>query len=83
MRAAVPAGLVPGVNGGMAELLLTDRATCVPVPEKLGGITAGAIGAVGTSADLSKREAGIQANDSVLLLGATGPLGTAFIQSRG
>ncbi|GAA5180414.1 zinc-binding dehydrogenase [Rugosimonospora acidiphila] len=80
VHATVPAGLVPGVNGGMAELLLTDRATCVPVPEELDSVAAAAIGAVGTSADLSLRKAGIQADDSVLVLGATGPLGTAAIQ---
>lgn len=80
VRALAPAGLVPGVNGGLAELLLTDRAACVPVPEGLDSATAAAIGVVGTSADLSLRKAGIQAGDSVLVLGATGPLGTAVIQ---
>jgi len=80
VRAAVPAGLAPGVNGGMAELLLTDRATCIPVPDGLDSVAAAAIGAVGTSADLSLRKAGIQAGESVLVLGATGPLGTAFLQ---
>ena len=80
VRAAVPAGLVPGVNGGMAELLLTDRATCIPVPGGLDSAAAAAIGVVGTSADLSLRRAGIQAGESVLVLGATGPLGTAFLQ---
>jgi NADPH:quinone reductase-like Zn-dependent oxidoreductase len=80
VRAFAPAGLVPGVNGGMAELLLTDRATCTPVPEELDSAAAAAIGVVGTSADLSLRKAGIQAGDSVLVLGATGPLGTAVIQ---
>lgn len=80
VRAAVPAGLVPGVNGGMAEILLTDRATCIPVPDGLDSVAAAAIGVVGTSADLSLRRAGIQAGESVLVLGATGPLGTAFLQ---
>jgi NADPH:quinone reductase-like Zn-dependent oxidoreductase len=80
VRAAVPAGLAPGVNGGMAELLVTDRATCIPVPDGLDSVAAAAIGAVGTSADLSLRSAGIQAGESVLVLGATGPLGTAFLQ---
>jgi NADPH2:quinone reductase len=80
VRAFAPAGLVPGVNGGMAELLLTDRATCIPVPEGLDSAAAAAIGVVGTSADLSLRKAGIQAGDSVLVLGATGPLGTAVVQ---
>jgi NADPH:quinone reductase len=80
VRAAVPAGLIPGVNGGMAELLLTSRATCIPVPAGLDSAAAAAVGVVGTSADLSLRKAGIQAGDSVLVLGATGPLGTAVIQ---
>jgi NADPH:quinone reductase-like Zn-dependent oxidoreductase len=80
VRVAVPAGLVPGVNGGMAELLLTDRATCIPVPDGLDSVAAAAIGVVGTSADLSLRRAGIQAGESVLVLGATGPLGMAFLQ---
>jgi NADPH:quinone reductase-like Zn-dependent oxidoreductase len=80
VRAAVPAGLVPGVNGGLAELLLTSRATCIPVPEELDSVAAAAVGVVGTSADLSLRKAGIQAGDSVLVLGATGPLGAAVIQ---
>jgi NADPH:quinone reductase-like Zn-dependent oxidoreductase len=80
VRAAVPAGLAPGVDGGMAELLLADRATCIPVPDGLGSVAAAAIGVVGTSADLSLRRAGLQAGESVLVLGATGPLGTAFLQ---
>ncbi|HEX3516368.1 MAG TPA: zinc-binding dehydrogenase [Trebonia sp.] len=80
VRAAAPAGLVPGVDGGMAEFLLTSRATCIPVPEELDSVAAAAIGVVGTSADLSLRRAGIQAGDSVLVLGATGPLGAAFLQ---
>ena len=80
VRVAVPAGLVPGVNGGMAEFLLTDRATCIPVPAGLDSVAAAAIGVVGTSADLSLRRAGIQAGESVLVLGATGPLGAAFLQ---
>jgi NADPH:quinone reductase-like Zn-dependent oxidoreductase len=80
VRAAVPAGLVPGVNGGMAELLLTDRATCIPVPDGLDSVAAAAVGVAGTSADLSLRAAGLQAGESVLVLGATGPLGTAFLQ---
>jgi NADPH:quinone reductase-like Zn-dependent oxidoreductase len=80
VRAVVPAGLVPGVSGGMAELLLTSRETCIPVPGKVDSVAAAAIGVVGTSADLSLRRAGIQAGDSVLVLGATGPLGTAVVQ---
>jgi NADPH:quinone reductase-like Zn-dependent oxidoreductase len=80
VRAAGPAGLVPGVDGGLAELLLTDRATCVPVPDDLDSVAAAAIGVVGTSAELSLRKAGLEAGDSVLVLGATGPLGAAVVQ---
>ena len=79
VRAVVPAGL-PGVNGGMAEFLLTDRATCIPVPDGLDSAAAAAIGVVGTSADMSLRRAGMRAGESVLVLGASGPLGTAFVQ---
>jgi NADPH:quinone reductase-like Zn-dependent oxidoreductase len=78
--AVVPAGLVPGVNGGLADLLVTARATCVPVPDGLDSVAAAAIGAVGSSANLALREARLQAGESVLVLGATGPLGTAFLQ---
>ena len=80
VRAAGPAGLVPGVDGGLAELMLTDRATCVPVPDELDSVAAAAIGVVGTSAELSLRKAGLEAGDSVLVLGATGPLGAAVVQ---
>jgi len=80
VRAVVPAGLV---DGGMAELLLTDRATCVPVPDGLDSVAAAAIGVVGTSADLSLREAGLRTGESVLVLGATGPFGAAFVQLAG
>jgi NADPH2:quinone reductase len=80
VRAVAPAGLVPGVNGGLAELLLVSRATCIPVPDTLDSVAAAAIGAVGTSADLALRKAGLRAGESVLVLGATGPLGTAFLQ---
>jgi NADPH2:quinone reductase len=76
----VPAGLAPGVNGGLAELLVTARATCLPVADGLDSVVAASIGAVGVGADLSLRKAGLQAGESVLVLGATGPLGTAFLQ---
>jgi NADPH:quinone reductase-like Zn-dependent oxidoreductase len=80
VHATVPAGLVPGVNGGLAELLLTERTACIPVPDELDSVVAAAIGAVGAGADLSLRKAGLQAGESVLVLGATGPLGAAAVQ---
>ena len=42
VRAVAPAGLVPGVNGGLAELLLASRATCIPVPDGLDSVAAAA-----------------------------------------
>jgi len=80
VRVLVPAGLAPGVGGGLAELVATDRAACVPVPDGLDSVAAAAIGVVGTSADLALRRAGLAAGESVLVLGATGPFGQAFLQ---
>jgi NADPH:quinone reductase-like Zn-dependent oxidoreductase len=80
VRAVAPAGLLPGVNGGLAEFLLVGRATCIPLPDGLDSVAGAALGAVGTSADLALRKAGLQEGESVLVLGATGPLGTAFVQ---
>ena len=56
--AAATAGLVPGVNGGVAELLLTSRAACIPVPEELDSVAAAAIGVAATSADPSLKRPG-------------------------
>lgn len=80
VRAVALAGLVPGVNGGLAELVLVSRATCIPVPDGLDSVAAAAMGAVGTSADLALRRAGLKEGESVLVLGATGPFGTAIVQ---
>lgn len=80
VRALAAAGLVPGVNGGLAELQLVDRAACVPVPDALDSETAAAIGVVGTSADLALAKAHLKPGESVLVLGATGPFGNAFVQ---
>jgi NADPH:quinone reductase-like Zn-dependent oxidoreductase len=79
VRVVVPAGLA-GVNGGLAEFLLTDRAVCIPVPNGLDSAIAAAVGVVGTSADLSLRKAGLRSGESVLVLGASGPFGAAFVQ---
>jgi NADPH:quinone reductase-like Zn-dependent oxidoreductase len=80
VRLAVAAGLAPGVEGGLAELVVTDRAACIPVPAELDSVAAAAVGVVGTSADIALRSADLQAGQSVLVLGATGPFGTAFLQ---
>jgi len=80
VRAIAAAGLIPGVDGGLAELQLVDRAACVPVPEGLTSEVAAAIGAVGTGADLALAKAELKPGESVLVLGATGPFGNAFVQ---
>jgi NADPH:quinone reductase-like Zn-dependent oxidoreductase len=80
VRTLAPAGLVPGVNGGLAELQLVERAACVAVPDGLDSVTAAAIGVVGTSAELALTKAGLRSGESVLVLGATGPFGNAFVQ---
>jgi NADPH:quinone reductase-like Zn-dependent oxidoreductase len=80
VRLVVAAGLAPGVDGGLAELVVTDRAACIPVPAELDSVAAAAVGVVGTSADIALRSADLQAGQSVLVLGATGPFGAAFLQ---
>jgi NADPH:quinone reductase-like Zn-dependent oxidoreductase len=80
VRALAAAGLVPGVDGGLAEIQLVDRAACEPVPAGLDSETAAAIGVVGTAAELALPKAELKPGDSVLVLGATGPFGNAFVQ---
>jgi NADPH:quinone reductase-like Zn-dependent oxidoreductase len=80
VRVVVFAGLAPGVNGGLAELVVTDREACIPVPTELDSVAAAAVGVVGSTADISLRSAGFHDGESVLVLGATGPLGMAFLQ---
>jgi NADPH:quinone reductase-like Zn-dependent oxidoreductase len=80
VHAMVPAGLAPGVNGGLAEFALANRAACLPIPDGLDSVAAAAIGAVGCAADLSLRKAEFSEGEDVLVLGATGPLGASFVQ---
>jgi NADPH2:quinone reductase len=80
VRALAVAGLVPGVNGGLAELQVVERAACVPVPDRLDSETAAAIGVVGSGAELALTKAELKPGESVLVLGATGPFGNAFVQ---
>lgn len=80
VRTLAPAGLVPGVDGGLAELQLVDRAACVPIPDGLDSVSAAAIGVVGTGAELALARAELKPGESVLVLGASGPFGNAFVQ---
>jgi NADPH:quinone reductase-like Zn-dependent oxidoreductase len=80
VRTIAAAGLAPGVDGGLAEFQVVDRAACVPVPDGLSSETAAAIGVVGTGADLALSKAALKPGESVLVLGATGPFGNALLQ---
>jgi NADPH:quinone reductase-like Zn-dependent oxidoreductase len=73
---------VPGcfVDGTLAEYVAVPDAACVPVPDALGDELAAAVGVVGISALIGLRdEAGLRPGDSVLVLGATGAFGQAFL----
>ena len=69
------------VDGTVAELVSAPDGSCVAIPDELDYRTAAAIGTVGTSALLTLRErAHLEVGSSVLVLGATGPFGLAFVQ---
>src|ERR1700722_15182099 len=38
VRLGGAAGLAPGVEGGLAELVVTDHAACIPVPAELDSV---------------------------------------------
>ncbi|MFC1431015.1 zinc-binding alcohol dehydrogenase family protein [Streptacidiphilus sp. N1-3] len=73
---------VPGcfVSGTLAEYVAVPDAACVPVPDPLADDLAAAIGVVGVSALIGLRDvAALRPGESVLVLGATGGLGRAFL----
>jgi NADPH:quinone reductase-like Zn-dependent oxidoreductase len=73
---------VPGcfVSGTFAEYVVAQDRACLPVPDLLGDDLAAAIGAVGISALIALRdEAKVRSGESVLVLGATGGIGQAFL----
>ena len=68
--------------GTMAERTIVNPAVCVPLPQGLEPQHAAAIANPGMSAWLSlKRRAGLQADESVLILGATGVAGQLAVQA--
>jgi NADPH:quinone reductase-like Zn-dependent oxidoreductase len=67
--------------GTMAERAAAPLARCIPLPEGLGDVEAAAIANPGMSAWVSLQErAGLQAGETVLILGATGAAGHLAIQ---
>ena len=78
VRVSVPGGLV---DGTFAEYTVAPDEACVALPDQLSDTLAAAIGAVGTSGLVALRDlAGLQAGESVLVLGATGGFGQAIVQ---
>jgi NADPH:quinone reductase-like Zn-dependent oxidoreductase len=75
-------GLVRGPWGTMAEQAAAPLDKCIPVPEGLSDSVAAAIANPGMSAWVSlKDRAGLQAGETVLILGATGVAGHMAIQA--
>jgi NADPH:quinone reductase-like Zn-dependent oxidoreductase len=75
-------GFVRKPWGPMAERAAAPTAMCIPVPEGLGDAEAAAIGNPGMSAWVSLKErAGLEAGETVLILGATGVAGQLAVQT--
>ncbi|MEM1151963.1 MAG: NADPH:quinone oxidoreductase family protein [Pseudomonadota bacterium] len=67
--------------GTYAEKLLTDAATCYPMPEGMGFDVAAALGLVYQTSHFALVERGrMKAGERVLVLGATGGIGSAACQ---
>jgi NADPH:quinone reductase-like Zn-dependent oxidoreductase len=77
VRVSVPGGFV---DGTLAEYVAAPDAACAPIPDGLADDLAAAIGAVGISALIGLRDvAALRTGESVLVLGATGGFGQAFL----
>jgi NADPH:quinone reductase-like Zn-dependent oxidoreductase len=77
VRISVPGGFI---DGTFAQYALAPDAACVPIPDGLGDEPAAAIGVVGISALIGLRdELALRPGESVLVLGATGAFGQAFV----
>jgi len=74
-------GLVRKPWGTMAEFATAKHANCVPLPDGIDDATAAAIANPGMSALVSQKRAGLQAGETVLILGATGVAGQLAIQT--
>jgi NADPH:quinone reductase-like Zn-dependent oxidoreductase len=75
-------GFVRKPWGTMAERAAAPMAKCIPLPERLSDAQAAAIVNPGMSAWVSLKErAGLQAGETVLILGATGVAGRVAVQT--
>jgi NADPH:quinone reductase-like Zn-dependent oxidoreductase len=70
----------PFPGGSFAELVPLAGAETVDVPSGVDAVTAAAIGVPGIAAALSLRAAELRPDDTVLVLGATGAVGTLAVQ---
>ena len=78
VRVQVPGGLV---DGTLAELVIAPDASCLPIPDGVDDDQVAALGSVGISALVALEDvAALRPGESVLVLGATGALGRAFVQ---
>ncbi len=70
-----------GSHGGLAEYLLADARTTVPIPDAMDFVTgASSIYAYGTSYHALKDRARLQPGETLLVLGAAGGVGLAAVE---
>lgn len=79
---AVPEGaLGEDVNGGLAEYVKVPARNVIPLPEDMGYVEAAALPmAFGTAWRMLVNRGELRAGESVLILGASGGVGTAAVQ---
>lgn len=68
------------VDGAQAEYILVPEHAVVPKPESLNWVQAATVGVPFSTAALILRRGGVQAGESVLVLGANGAVGSAVVQ---
>lgn len=79
---AVPEGaLGEDVNGGLAEFVVAPARNAIPLPDDVGFVEAAALPMVfGTAWRMVVTQGELRAGESVLILGASGGVGTAALQ---
>ncbi len=70
-----------GANGSLAELIVVDEATLVPLPDEADDAVSAALGIAGLAAWLALGKAEIRPGETVLVLGATGAVGQVAVQA--
>jgi NADPH:quinone reductase-like Zn-dependent oxidoreductase len=69
-----------GANGSLAELIVVDEASLVPLPDEADDTIAAGLGIAGVAAWLALQKAQIERGDTILVLGATGAVGQVAVQ---